>query len=228
MENRTGKYFKYAIGEIILVVVGILIALSINNWNENIKNQKFEQKVLNEILLDTKEDISETTNSLVGIQDSEHSNSIILNALNSKLAYNDSLNVHFAKALRFWSLSPNSTAFEAIKTEGLYHIKNDSIRQLVSKLNTYLFDYIKVLESRQQDYNMNIIQPRIVAQFDYYNSESMTPNNYGTLKTDLEYQGILKTLSSMRKRYAEMLKLRLNWLTRLDGQIEEDLDVNYN
>jgi len=35
MENKTGKYFKYAIGEIILVVIGILIALSINNWNEN-------------------------------------------------------------------------------------------------------------------------------------------------------------------------------------------------
>jgi len=33
-ENKTGKYFKYAIGEIVLVVIGILIALSINNWNE--------------------------------------------------------------------------------------------------------------------------------------------------------------------------------------------------
>jgi soluble cytochrome b562 len=42
MENKTGKYFKYAIGEIVLVVIGILIALSINNWNESrkIKNKK--------------------------------------------------------------------------------------------------------------------------------------------------------------------------------------------
>ena len=35
MENKTGKYFKYAIGEIVLVVIGILIALQINNWNNN-------------------------------------------------------------------------------------------------------------------------------------------------------------------------------------------------
>lgn len=35
MENKTSKYLKYAIGEIILVIIGILIALSINNWNEN-------------------------------------------------------------------------------------------------------------------------------------------------------------------------------------------------
>src|SRR6056300_608058 len=36
-QNKTGKYLKYAIGEIVLVVIGILIALSINNWNETKK-----------------------------------------------------------------------------------------------------------------------------------------------------------------------------------------------
>ena len=36
-QNKTGNYFKYAIGEIVLVVIGILIALQINNWNENRK-----------------------------------------------------------------------------------------------------------------------------------------------------------------------------------------------
>lgn len=42
-KNRTGKYLKYAIGEILLVVIGILIALQINNWNE-------ERKVQNKLL----------------------------------------------------------------------------------------------------------------------------------------------------------------------------------
>ena len=44
-KNKPGKYFKYAIGEIILVVIGILIALQINNWNENRK----EKEALNAI-----------------------------------------------------------------------------------------------------------------------------------------------------------------------------------
>ncbi len=39
MENKTGQYLKYALGEIILVVIGILIALSINNWNEHRKEK---------------------------------------------------------------------------------------------------------------------------------------------------------------------------------------------
>ena len=58
MENKTGKYFKYAIGEIILVVIGILIALQINNWNTNKANEKqaysqlleVQKEVLNNIV----------------------------------------------------------------------------------------------------------------------------------------------------------------------------------
>jgi hypothetical protein len=37
--NKTGKYLKYAIGEILLVPIGILLALQVNNWNENRKMQ---------------------------------------------------------------------------------------------------------------------------------------------------------------------------------------------
>ena len=49
MENKTGKYLKYAIGEIALVVIGILIALSINNWNDNRKNRISERELLDNI-----------------------------------------------------------------------------------------------------------------------------------------------------------------------------------
>jgi hypothetical protein len=51
-QNKTGKYLKYAIGEIILVVIGILIALSINNWNEERKNRSREQSILKNLQSD--------------------------------------------------------------------------------------------------------------------------------------------------------------------------------
>ncbi len=53
-KNKTGKYFKYAIGEIILVVIGILIALSINNWNENRKDREKEKIYITNIQRDLK------------------------------------------------------------------------------------------------------------------------------------------------------------------------------
>ncbi|WP_191858922.1 DUF6090 family protein [Hanstruepera ponticola] len=56
MENKTSKYFKYAIGEIVLVVIGILIALQINNWNENRKTRAVEIKLVNRLIADVKAD----------------------------------------------------------------------------------------------------------------------------------------------------------------------------
>ena len=53
-EGKTGKYLKYAIGEIILVVIGILIAVSINNWNDARKDKITEQKVLKTLRSDFK------------------------------------------------------------------------------------------------------------------------------------------------------------------------------
>ncbi|PTM09471.1 MAG: hypothetical protein DA407_05810 [Bacteroidetes bacterium] len=49
MENKTGKYLKYAFGEIVLVVIGILIALSINNWNQQRISDNKEQILLTEL-----------------------------------------------------------------------------------------------------------------------------------------------------------------------------------
>ena len=63
MENKTGKYIKYAIGEIILVVIGILIALSINNWNELRKNDANTVLMLNQL---KEENLSNLTELLEG------------------------------------------------------------------------------------------------------------------------------------------------------------------
>jgi hypothetical protein len=55
-ENKTGKYLKYAIGEIILVVLGILIALQINNWNESRKQSTAEKEFIASLKNDLRED----------------------------------------------------------------------------------------------------------------------------------------------------------------------------
>ncbi|TPV32809.1 hypothetical protein FJ651_10870 [Paucihalobacter ruber] len=52
VHNKSSKYLKYAIGEIILVVIGILIALQINNWNEEKKNSASERQYYCRILED--------------------------------------------------------------------------------------------------------------------------------------------------------------------------------
>jgi len=63
MENKTSKYLKYAIGEIILVVIGILIALQINNWNEYRKERNREQTILKNLQIDFKTNIINVNNA---------------------------------------------------------------------------------------------------------------------------------------------------------------------
>lgn len=60
--NKTANYLKYAIGEIVLVVIGILIALQINNWNENRKEQQTLNNIYVLVAEDLKSDIDEVTN----------------------------------------------------------------------------------------------------------------------------------------------------------------------
>jgi len=222
-DNKPLKYFRYAIGEIVLVMIGILLALQVNNWNETRKERIFERKVLSEILVDTEEDLTEMNNALKDLKSHQISCDIILGNLKNVLIYNDSLDIHFADVLKMWSLSPNSTAFEMAKTEGMHVIKNDSIRTMAAKINNYYFDYIRVLESRWQDYNTHIVLPYSIKLFNYYNFDKMKPTNYNTLKRDSTYHGILKSLKKMRTRYIGWLEIRHEVLISLNIMIKEEL-----
>ena len=68
MENKTGKYLKYAIGEIVLVVVGILIAVSINNWNENRKQNQSIKTSIHSLINDLKRDSIQLKRSIKGFR----------------------------------------------------------------------------------------------------------------------------------------------------------------
>ena len=64
MKDKISKYYKYAFGEIILVVIGILIALSINNWNEARKNRIEQLILINNIIEDLRLDSIHINKSL--------------------------------------------------------------------------------------------------------------------------------------------------------------------
>ncbi|SDB19873.1 hypothetical protein SAMN03097699_0053 [Flavobacteriaceae bacterium MAR_2010_188] len=76
-EGKITKYLKYAIGEIILVVIGILIALSINNWNEYRKQKAKANSYLKSMLIDLNSDTENYTNFIEGFKKDVERNSII-------------------------------------------------------------------------------------------------------------------------------------------------------
>jgi len=130
LENKTGKYFKYAIGEIVLVVIGILIALSINNWNENKKERQSEIKYYKNLKLDMETDLVNLDSIIKQRRDIVYS-AITLTSLKEpktlvQLKTFDSLK---NKVFGWRSYSPRTnTLDELISSGGLNKIKNDSIK----------------------------------------------------------------------------------------------------
>jgi Family of unknown function (DUF6090) len=86
-EGKTGKYLKYAIGEIILVVIGILIALSINNWNEKRLQKQALKNIYTIIVEDLKNDITDINIILKSKKEIEPIFNKILDGLMTKEDY---------------------------------------------------------------------------------------------------------------------------------------------
>ena len=138
MENKTSKYLKYAIGEIVLVVIGILIALQINNWNQDrlatieehtiYKNLNTEFKT-NRILL--QEDITRNENSMTAgkiLMDLMGSDEYTLKAKNI-----DSLIFQFFESGGI-NFSEN-TILELVQSGKMQYIQNDTIKNLIFEWN---------------------------------------------------------------------------------------------
>ena len=83
-EGKTSKYFKYAIGEIILVVIGILIALQINNWNELRKYDRLKDNYLERLISDIKKDTININYVVSEIEKNQICISQIIKSLNSE------------------------------------------------------------------------------------------------------------------------------------------------
>ncbi len=86
-DNKPMKYMRYAIGEIALVVIGILIALSINNWNEERKESIRENQILKELNLNLNSNIEEFNNNINGQKNLVKSIDLLLDHLENNKPY---------------------------------------------------------------------------------------------------------------------------------------------
>ena len=148
-KNNTGKYLKYAIGETVLVVIGILIALSINNWNENKKTRNTEVKLLFELkgdLLKTKEDL------LTDIDKSERilaaTDTIYLEVMQGRKNNTDViLTISNVELSDTPLLFPKLSAYKSIQGYGVNMISNDSLRRSLTELYELQMARVKYIES---------------------------------------------------------------------------------
>ena len=159
-KNKTGKYLKYAIGEIVLVVIGILIALSVNSWNENRLKKEATLNYLKQIRAELILDIEFLNDQLITSQ-----NSISYLNLISEGKY-DGIDL----SLLLYSLSQNLSQrnFGATYTMFLESGNTEYIKdvELSKKLQSYYFatcsSYNEVAEFHQKFTSDNIEGPLLM------------------------------------------------------------------
>lgn len=136
MENKTGRYFKYAIGEIVLVVIGILIALQINNWNEQKKENKTATILAKSLIEDLNKDADFLKSALIFSQ-KKIKNCDTLLALLSEPKEKWQVDKIY-KALNIAGQSnpffPTTGTYQQILTSGTLKLFNQSI---ANQLNAY-------------------------------------------------------------------------------------------
>lgn len=142
-KNKFSKYLLYAIGEIILVVIGILIALQINNWNEDRKKDLLEITVLKELIRNLTDDIKDIDTNTEFHKRALLSSKVISHVLESQLPYNDSLDTHFTSIFIVPLFLETRTAYEQIKLRGTSVVKNDSLREQIVDLYERKYYYLK-------------------------------------------------------------------------------------
>lgn len=152
--NNTGKYFKYAIGEIFLVVIGILIALSINNWNENRKTRVTEITFLKNIKADLELNLK-SLNDFINIRKEaiNSSNNVLDYFEGRKLLNLDDFNYHSLNVMNWLPFQQNDNTYQELVNSGqLSIITNKSIKDQMQNMQSS-FKTVKFIEGEmQQDF----------------------------------------------------------------------------
>lgn len=229
-ENKLSKYLIYAIGEIILVVIGILIALQINNWNENKKLLKLEKEILEEVKIGLESDYINITKVIEDHHTFMNSQEQIIHWIENEKEYNDSLIPLFKHTTWISWFSPKDAQFESLKQFGVRNISNRELGEQITKLYDVIYEELKLWQDEIRDKTLKYqeLHGEMGIEFTKYTPEisfELQPSQPETLQLNQNYLYSLRLMNESMKQYTiiklEIAKLEIEKTISL---IENELD----
>ncbi len=159
-----GRYMRYAIGEIVLVVIGILIALQINTWNEQskiVKSINSNLVILKQNLLEDQKQLENLKQNMITNIHSADSSMLQMKTL---IPVDNSIKTFFITLISEYRFSPNTNAIETL-------IQSNEVPVLSTELRTAILNYYALIErtnEREHISNSNIqndFQPYIFNEY---------------------------------------------------------------
>ena len=231
-QNKIVKYIVYAIGEIFLIIIGILVALYLNNLNENKQTKALEVKLLKELKSNLRHSILNFERSIDTEGEYLEYNELILDHLDNKKPYNPDLDNAFG--VYFWTITTNPVTggYDFLKSKGIDLITNDSLRNKISYIFETEFSIIKrENEVWSNNLQQNISYPYHVEHFRKYvfnsnnNIEQAKPFDYDALLEDDKFKSINTEIISNRRWNINSLKKLVNDMNELITEIDTELEL---
>ena len=207
-EKRLGKYLLYAVGEILLVVIGILIALSINNWNEQLKANDLEAEYYCRLLEDLEQD-GEQIDALVTMAEkrlkaSNQAVRLLITERPNKIEAADQIALAI-KAI-FTDFKPNNSAFEDLKSGANLNIIRD--KSIINALNTY-FNNIESLKSIIKINGQNAVDIYYAHEDSFANGKTQASILRGRFKEGMDADIREAIVIDTTETFTETMKYRL-------------------
>lgn len=164
--NKVSKYLLYAIGEIILVVVGILIALQVNQWKEDQENRAIEKEILSNIKDALLTDLENTIKFNINESDLRILvTKAWIDYKSSGIKIPDSVHKYYIKMGMNRVFNPVIIPFKILESKGLDLIKNDKLKYDI--VNIYTLEYGKVFNQIENETNnlRDVYRPEIRKHF---------------------------------------------------------------
>ncbi|WKZ58691.1 MAG: DUF6090 family protein [Cyclobacteriaceae bacterium] len=232
------EWYKYII-EVIVVMLGILIAFNLEQWSEARSIKKREIEILKEFKGALAADLMEMQNNISMHEYSILSSRMILQVIQDNLPYHDSLDACFAHTHAFTTFSGRVGPIEQLKNTNLAIVSNDELRLEIISMYDEAYPRIRLVElAIKRDYEQLRDFDRLY--FDAYDVDRvstnknipppfwgiMRPLRFTELKTNPEYAALLRARISnqmglLRGHYKPTEKALSNLLNQIDQEIEK-------
>jgi hypothetical protein len=232
------QWYKYVI-EVIVVILGILIAYNLEEWSETRKNKEREIEILNEFKGALSADLAEMDFNIRMHEYSIISSKIILKVIKDNLPYHDSLDACFAYTHAFSTFSGRVGPIEQLKNTNLSIVSNDKLRLKIISMYDEAYPRIGLVElAIKRDYEQLRDFDRLY--FEAYDIDrvstnstvpaplwgTMKPLSFDDLKRNPEYAALLRARISnqtglLRIHYIPSQKALSNLLNEIDQELKK-------
>ncbi len=223
-EDRA-RTLRRALGELVLIVVGVLLALTAADWQQRHADRQSEHLVLREMSAALAADADTLQAQVERYRHIETRVETLLALLHVRAPYADSLDAYFGTLYGFWRPPLNTAAYESLKSQGLGLVSDDQLRSRI--VSVYELSYPRAAAALDIERNviLDLLRPYFLVHFkDLEFSASATPLDYSFVSRDPEFRNLADyRLQILKQNCLPSLQETVPKLRALRAAIDEDL-----